>query len=509
MVDLQSRLEAIKEMVDAGQYFTINRARQYGKTTTLRALADYLKNEYVVVSLDFQMLSHDDFRDETSFVCAFSGLILDSVDGLPLETERKLSAFAEPAEEAGGLSALFRLLSRWCRASERKMVLIIDEVDSASNNQVFLDFLAQFRGYYLNRDIRPTFHSVILAGVYDVKNIKRKIRPDEAHKMNSPWNIAADFDVEMSFSIEDIAGMLREYEEDYHTGMDTGEMSVLLYDYTSGYPFLVSRLCKLMDEKVAGTEKFPDKRSAWGREGFLDAVKLLLSEKNTLFESLINKLADYPELRTVIYGLLFSGKGIPYNPLNRAIETAEMLGFIRNSGGSASISNRIFETVLYNYFLSEELVTSRVYDAGIQEKNQFIVDGHLNMRLVLERFAVHFNDLYSDQDETFLEEAGRRYFLLYLKPIINGTGNYYIESETRNRERTDVVVDYHGEQWIVELKIWRGNAYHTRGEQQLIDYLDYYHLKKGYMLSFCFNQKKEIGVREITLGDKVLVEAVV
>lgn len=41
------------------------------------------------------------------------------------------------------------------------------------------------------------------------------------------------------------------------------------------------------------------------------------------------------------------------------------------------------------------------------------------------------------------------------------------------------------------------------------NYLDYYHLKKGYMLSFCFNQKKEIGVREITLGDKVLVEAVV
>ena len=68
-------------------------------------------------------------------------------------------------------------------------MLMIDEVDSASNNQVFIDFLAQLRVYYLNRESRPIFHSVILAGVYDIKNLKLKIRPDEEHQYNSPWNI--------------------------------------------------------------------------------------------------------------------------------------------------------------------------------------------------------------------------------------------------------------------------------------------------------------------------------
>lgn len=53
-------VEKIKKMIDAGQYFTINRARQYGKTTTLRALAKYLIQDYVVVSLDFQLMSHKD-----------------------------------------------------------------------------------------------------------------------------------------------------------------------------------------------------------------------------------------------------------------------------------------------------------------------------------------------------------------------------------------------------------------------------------------------------------------
>ena len=73
----------------------------------------------------------------------------------------------------------------------------------------------------------------------------------------------------------------------------------------------------------------------------------------------------------------------------------------------------------------------------------------------------------------------------------------------------DLVIDYHGERNIIEMKIRRGNAYHERGEQQLADYLDYFHLKKGYMLSFNFNKKKETGVKEVVLGDKVLIEAVV
>ena len=83
-----------------------------------------------------------------------------------------------------------------------------------------------------------------------------------------------------------------------------------------------------------------------------------------------------------------------------------------------------------------------------------------------------------------------RFFLLYLKPIINGTGNYYVESRTRDMRRTDVIVDYKGKQYVCELKIWHGNEYNRRGEQQLIGYLDDYHLTTGYMVSFNFNKKK-------------------
>ena len=74
----------------------------------------------------------------------------------------------------------------------------------------------------------------------------------------------------------------------------------------------------------------------------------------------------------------------------------------------------------------------------------------INMDLLLEKFVTHFGDLYGNHPDQFKEEDGRRYFLLYLKPIINGTGNYYIESRTRNMERTDVIIDYRGEQIVIE-----------------------------------------------------------
>lgn len=204
MVDLSSRLKEIKSMIDDEKYFTINRARQYGKTTILSALADYLDDGYEVVSLDFQTMSSLSFESEQLFVAAFSEELLDLAGELPADIKEKLSEFAGQSAQINSLQALFKVMKNWCKESEKRIVLIIDEVDSAANNQVFVDFLAQLRACYLKRRRVRTFQSVILAGVYDVRSIKGKIHPDETYMENSPWNIAADFLVDMSFSSKDI-----------------------------------------------------------------------------------------------------------------------------------------------------------------------------------------------------------------------------------------------------------------------------------------------------------------
>ena len=72
-----------------------------------------------------------------------------------------------------------------------------------------------------------------------------------------------------------------------------------------------------------------------------------------------------------------------------------------------------------------------------------------------------------------------------------------------------MIIDYLGKQYVIEMKIWRGESYNERGEKQLSEYLDYYHINEGYMLSFCFNKNKVSGSKTIKLGEKEIFEVVV
>ena len=515
MVRLGDTLEKIKrQYVDKGKYFVINRGRQYGKTTMLRALAEYLTDEYAVLSMDFQALGSDSFVDAPTFVLSFIDYleeVFSRKEGLrrAVSAEAYQNLIALKSQDRLGMDKLFRCLSGVCQMSEKPMVLIIDEVDNASNNQVFIDFLAQLRRYYLDREDSPAFQSVILAGVYDIKNLKLKIRQDDEHQYNSPWNIAARFSIDMDFTAGQIAQMLQEYEDDRNTGMDVEGAAECIYEYTSGYPYLVSALCKFLDEEVPQREGFEKETDIWTRAGIEEAVKMLLNENVPLFGSMVRQLDLYPELKGMIEQILYEGQRIPYSPDTKQISIGIMFGFLKERDGSVVVANRIFEMRILNMFIAEEAIQSDMYRQGQSGRNQFVRNNRLDMDKVMEKFVTYFQEIYGDNDERFIEKYGRKFFLLYLKPIINGTGNYYLEAQTRDQGRTDVVVDYRGEQFVVEMKIWRGNEYNERGEEQLAGYLDYFGLKKGYMLSFNFNRKKQAGVRTIVLGDKLIVEAVV
>ena len=127
----------------------------------------------------------------------------------------------------------------------------------------------------------------------------------------------------------------------------------------------------------------------------------------------------------------------------------------------------------------------------------------------MRKFYEYYTSLYSEEDTKFVEKYGRKIFLMYLKPIINGTGNFYVEDQSRSRKRSDIIVDYLGKQYVIECKIWHGDEYNRRGEEQLVNYLDAYQAHKGYLLSFNFNKNKKTGIKEINCHGKELLEVVV
>ena len=134
--------------------------------------------------------------------------------------------------------------------------------------------------------------------------------------------------------------------------------------------------------------------------------------------------------------------------------------------------------------------------------------GKLNMRSLMESFMRLYDQTYGSLMQAFPAEDGRELFLRFLTPIVDGRGSVTIDEQTRNENRMDVIIDYLGQQYIIELKIWHREWY-AEMLKQMREYLDHYGLKIGYMLSFDFHDYKVTGVQWKTVGEKAICEGVI
>ncbi|HAN09556.1 MAG TPA: AAA family ATPase [Clostridiales bacterium] len=498
MVEISDKIKTIKKLVDGGKYFTINRARQYGKTTTMFMLQKELTNEYAVISTSFEGIGGDIFKEEREFSSQVLKTFSDDTRFVDKELAEEIKRVNQNITSLGDLS---NAITELCLNSKKKIVLMIDKVDKSSDNQIFLHFIGMLRNKYLDRNMKKdyTFYSVILAGVHDVKNLKLKLRPDEERKYNSPWNIAVDFNVDMSFNPKEISTMLVEYEKDHNTGMNIGGISEEIYSYTSGYPFLASKICKLMDENL--DKKFTS-------EGLQEAVKTILNEKNTLFDDLIKNLENNKELYDSVYNQLILGQEYTFNIDNSTTSIGSMFGIFRQQNGKRVIHNKIFEQRIYAY-LSSNLEEKENMD-GYNFRDNFITEkGELNVERILERFQLMMKEEYSDRDKTFLERQGRLLFIAFLRPVINGVGFALKEVQISQEQRLDILVTYGKKKYVIELKKWYGEEYHKKGLEQLERYITSQGVEEGYLIIFNLNKDKKYtnDVREV--NGKRIYEVVV
>jgi len=416
MVDISGKIKQIKQLVDRRSYFTINRARQYGKTTTLNTLKRTLANEYMCINLSFEGVGTTMFANAQSFCQRFLWQ-LDMAAKTGSNSSEKIEWQNNKVTDFDELSVH---LTQIC--ADKKIVLMIDEVDKASNHEVFLHFLGMLRNKFNERKsgTGATFHSVILAGVHDIKNIKTKMMREGNYttaesndkKYDSPWNIAVNFNVDMSFNPTEIATMLNEYEADHNTGMDISAISEEIYGYTRGYPFLVSRICQYIDEELDRNWTLPDIQKA---------VNIIIHEQNTLFDDIYKNLENDKELYQLIYEILILGKSYSFKFGNPTIDLAAMFGVIQNKDGIAAVSNQIFETIIYDYFISKDQTDIKTKTPN-DVISDIVKDEKFDMELCLRKFADHYNEIFTEKDVKFLERHGRLLFLSYLRPFINSRG---------------------------------------------------------------------------------------
>jgi hypothetical protein len=490
MVDSPDKISRIFRMVEQGDYFVINRPRQYGKTTTLYLLNRMLKNTsgYFPIKMSFEGIGSDSYKSEATFIEA---LLLRLKRIFELSNDKELTRLIVSGADVTTINKLDVWFSQMVKKINQKVVLMIDEVDKSSNNQLFLDFLGLLREKYLKRSEGEdeTFHSVILSGVHDIKSLKVKLRPDTEAKYNSPWNIAADFTVDLSLSTEEIAAMLTGYAKESKVTVNASFFSQQLFYLTSGYPFLVSYLCKVIDEEILPGRKGKE----WKPGDLLEAVQIALMKDNTNFESLVKNLENNPDLYEFVFKIIMNGREFSFNRRNKIIHFGMLYGVLREENRKVRVHNRLYEQLIYDY-MSSNLETSgkmsgiELYNtsAGYIEEN-----GSLNIKRVILKFQEFIKEQYSTKDKDFIERNGRLLFLAFIKPIINGSGFDFKEVQISEEKRLDVVITFENRKYIVELKIWRGESYHREGIEQLCAYLERQNESVGYLL--IYDLRKEMG----------------
>ncbi len=491
MADVSKQLDETFAMIKEGEYFIINRPRQYGKTTTMHTLRERLiQLGYIIFHISFEGIGDTIFTDEKLFASGF----IDLLSNRAHESAPELKSWLKEAVlRTHSMKELGQEISALCSQTPKEVVVFIDEVDKSSNNQLFVNFLAMLRDMYLDRDRTPTFHSVMLAGVHDVKTLKLKINPNDTRSYISPWNIATVFKVDMNLSPREVIPMLEDYAKEEGVTMNAQEIAEQLFYFTSGYPYLTSHLCKIIAEDILPTKT----EKEWTKEDVFRAFQLIMRDRNNAnFDTVFKYLRAYPELHKMVFDIVIEGKTYKFHDYSEMISLGIVHGiFGQSETGNLKIHNRIYRELIAEVMVSEWQISRKddheKIKSGFNGIDKYrLPNNGLDIKALVEGFQEFMRQNFSEKDRDFLERNGRLIFLAYLKPIINGSGYDFKEPQTSEEKRLDLIATFFQHQYLIELKIWYGEEAHQKGLSQLANYLDRLGLDTGYLVIFDHNKKK-------------------
>ena len=245
MVDVSSRLQKPLQSIRRGESLLLVRARQSGKTTLLRELAHALRQEQFAVALCSLQVAEDQ-----TLTGLYRHIEATLQKAYPLPSLPKWTSI-EPQSIS---------FCSWLGEVQQKLgkplVLLLDEYD-APPRKLVLAMLRSFRSALsLAEDGRPFAHSITLCGKTHVRDLRDELRPtgDETRGTGSLWNISLPLPLP-TLSQSELDTLLEQYsiESGVPWRRDAKE---LLWEQTRGQPWLVSRICYLIDDQL-GQPRLP------------------------------------------------------------------------------------------------------------------------------------------------------------------------------------------------------------------------------------------------------------
>lgn len=461
----------VSRLIENAQYFVIHAPRQTGKTTLLHQLAYRLNREgkYVSVVCSLESAGYPGISVENANLSFIRSLHLTASIFLPAGLMPP-----DPESYSSGPQVFRMYLTDWCRALDKPLVLLLDEVDSLYDD-VLISTLRQLRdGFQTRPDNFP--QSVALVGLRDIRDYRTRARADNPSiGSGSPFNIKAKSFLLGVFSREEVRDLLDQHTHD--TGqVFSGEVFEKLYEFSGGQPWLTNALA---NEIVA--EILQDDHSREITPDMVETAKeRLIAQRQTHLDSLVDKIND-PRVRPIVTGII-TGEAPSFDGFDDALRYCRDLGIIAPTT-PVQFANPIYREIITRILNSP---LQEGIDQDIARTTWYLnPDGSLDMDKLLQAFV----DFYRWNSESWLErfqyrEAGHQLLLMaFLQRVINGGGRIEREMALGNG-RTDLMVFWRGQVIPVEIKMIHNSRSEPDGIRQLSRYMDKLGQKRGYLVLF-------------------------
>ncbi|KJJ83535.1 ATPase domain protein, prokaryote domain protein [Candidatus Omnitrophus magneticus] len=469
MIDPLRNQKIIFDLIEKTQYFTIHAPRQTGKTTLLHELAHRLNKEGNYISVVFSVESAG-YRSITEEIA--NKKIINSLYSSSGQYLNKKNCPIPPEKYTKDLT-LENYLIDWAISQTKPIVLLLDEIDSLYDD-VLVSVLRQLRNGF---QIRPKrFPSTVaLVGLRDVREFKTKVRPSEVSLVSgSPFNIKAESILLGTFTKEEITELYSQHTKD--TGqIFLKEVVDRIYELTGGQPWLVNAIAREIVVKILN-EDFTKKITLDHVES---AKENIIQRRDTHLDSLIDKLKE--ERVKNIVSAIINGDGVLFDNYDDSLLYCRDLGIISETK-PIRIANEIYREIIPR-------VLNRNLQDSIEEEGETKWYIKSNGKLDMDKLLKAFQEFYSENSEVWLErfdykEAGPHLLLMaFLQRVINGGGRINREMAV-GTGRTDLLIEFNGDKFVLELKLKRMPSARQKGLDQISRYLDTLGMTKGYLILF-------------------------
>ncbi|MEM9220005.1 MAG: ATP-binding protein [Cyanobacteria bacterium P01_F01_bin.150] len=471
-------------IIDQRGYFVIHAPRQTGKTTAMLALAEALTESgnyaAIMVSAEVgQPFSQNPGKAERAILDAWRG-------AAQFDLSEELQPPPWPAAEDG--RQIGAALQTWSNVCPRPLVVLIDEIDSLTDDAL-LSVLRQLRDGYPRRPENFP-HSLALIGMRDVRDYKITSGGHTRLQTASPFNIKVKSLTLSDFTQAEVRQLYQQHTD--ATGQPfTPEAVSTAFELTQGQPWLVNALAKEIVEEIV-----PDEQTCIIPEHMHQAKEVLIRRRETHLDSLADRLEE-TRIRAVIEPLM-AGQELKQIPLDDRDYLVDLGLLRRSSEGGIVVANRIYQEVL------PWMLASGPQDSLPQISPTWLQpNGELDVDKLLEAFLTFWRQHGQPllKSAPYHEIAPHLVMMAFLHRVVNGGGTLEREYAI-GRDRMDLCLRYGTVTLGIELKVWRQGRPDplTAGLGQLDKYLAGLGLRWGWLV--IFDQRE--GVPPI--GDRTTTE---